>query len=163
MASGDTLFVFNPMSYEPPASGYATPDNRNGVPCLRFDDTTQECALFSAIMPNNYGSGTLSIYVHHASASGTSGTIGWVVDFQRVGMRILDVDAENWGPSQIVQAATVSPTGGQLDIVSTTMVNGTGISNTSIGELFRFRIKRDVANDTCVNDAELYAIEIREL
>jgi hypothetical protein len=49
MASGDTLLIFHPMNYEPPSSGYATPDNRNGRPCLDFDGITQECASPLAI------------------------------------------------------------------------------------------------------------------
>lgn len=163
MASGDTLVLFYAVNNEPPSSSYATPDTRNGRPCLDFDGITQETAIFSAVMPRNYSGGGVGIYIHHAATSGTTGTIGWVVDFERVGNRVLDTDVDSFGPSQIVQATTVSPTGGQIDILYTTMVDGTGINNTSAGEMFRFRIKRDVTNDNCASDAELYAVELKEL
>lgn len=163
MASGDTLLIFHPMNYEPPSSGYATPDNRNGRPCLDFDGITQECALFSFILPRTYASGGIGVYIHHAATSGTTGTIGWIVDFERVGDRQLDIDNDGFGPSQIVAAETVSGTAGEIDIVSTNMPNGSGIDYLSVGEYGRLRIKRDVSNDTCPSDAELYAIELREL
>lgn len=163
MASGDTLCIFYPMSNEPPSSGYATPDARNGRPCLDFDGISQETAQFTSVLPRNYSGGGVGIYVHHAATSGTTGTVGWVVDFERVGDRQLDIDSDSFGPSQIIGAETVSSTAGEVDIVYTTMVDGSGIDNTLAGEMFRFRIKRDVSNDTCPSDAELYAIEIREL
>lgn len=66
MASGQTLLVFTPGCNQPPATGYATPDARNAQWVLDFDDTADETALFSAVMPRHYSGGGLTV------------TIGWM-------------------------------------------------------------------------------------
>ena len=54
MASGDTLVVLNPLANEPPASGYATFDTRNGHPVLDFDPSCPQSAVFSGLLPRHY-------------------------------------------------------------------------------------------------------------
>jgi len=57
MASGNTLCTFLPTDNEPPSSNYATLDTRNAHPVLDFDDTIQEAAQFTGILPRNYRGG----------------------------------------------------------------------------------------------------------
>ena len=85
MASGNTLIVFTPNGAELPASNYATLDVRNNHPCLDFDTTTAETVYFTGVMPQSYSDATgITVYVHWAAASATSGTIGWLVALDRV-------------------------------------------------------------------------------
>jgi len=51
MASGDTLLIFQPYNNSPPSGTYATLDTRNDHPVLDFDASTNESAVFSAVMP----------------------------------------------------------------------------------------------------------------
>lgn len=161
MASGDTLILWNAINGELPQSGAAAFDVRNNRVCLDFSDITQESVCFSSIMPNNYSGSGIGVYIHHAS-SGNSGNIGWIILFERIGDRQQDIDVDGFGVSQAIGPVDVSSTAGELDIVYTNMPSS-GIDDISAGEFFRMLVKRDVSSDTSNSDAELYAIELREL
>ena len=80
MASGDTLLIFTPLHNEPPASNMATLDVRNGHPVLDFDATTNESAVFSGVMPQNYAGTTgATVYIHYAMSSAEADTVDWDV------------------------------------------------------------------------------------
>jgi hypothetical protein len=162
MASGQTLLQFFPQDNEPPAANFATLDTRNGHPCLDFDATTQEIAIFRAMLPRNYGGGGITVYLHHGASSATSGTIGWDVAFERIGDGQQDVDADGFATAQAVTPATVPGTSGLVDIVNAAISNGANIDSIAVGEMFRIRVRRDVANDTAAGDAELYMVELKE-
>ena len=161
MASGDTLCAFYPVDNEPPAANYATFDVRNGHPVLDFDQTTAEIAIFSAVLPRNYAGGGITVYVHH-STTATTGTIGWTVEFERIGDSQQDVDADSFAAAQTITAATVPATSGHVDIVNVAVTNGANMDSIAVGELFRLRVTRDVGNDDAAADAELHAVELKE-
>jgi len=161
MASGDTLVVFTPLHNEPPASNAATIDLRNQHPVLDFDTTTGESAVFSTIMPRNYAGGGVTVYVHWAASTATTGTIGWLVGFERIGTA-LDIDADSFAADNTVTAATVSGTSGIVVITNTTFTDGADMDSVAVGEAFRLKITRDVAGDSAAGDAELLAVEIKE-
>lgn len=162
MASGDTLLIFTPLGAEFPASNYATLDTRNNHPCLDFDTTTGETAYFTGVMPQNYGGGGLTVYLHWAASSATSGTIGWLIAIERIGDSQQDVDADGFASDQTVSATTVPGTSGHVDITSGAFTSGAQMDSLVAGEMFRLRVTRDVAGDNASGDAELYAVEIRE-
>ena len=162
MASGNTLLIFTPLMNEPPSSNYATLDTRNLHPVLDFDDTTQEAAIFSAVLPRHYAGGGITVYVHYSATSATSGTGGWDVSFERIGDSQQDVDSDGFATAQTVTAATVPGTSGHVDILNVAVTNGANMDSIAVGELFRLRIRRDVANDTAVGDLELHAVELKE-
>lgn len=162
MATGNTLLIFSPLANEPPATAYATLDTRNGHPCLDFDTTTAEAAVFSGVLPRHYAGGGITVYLHWAATSATTGTIGWTVEFERIGSALLDVDADSFAGAQTVTAVTVSGTAGTVLISNVAVTDGANIDSVAVGESFRIRIKRDVANDDATGDAELYAVELKE-
>lgn len=162
MASGDTIDRLFPANNEPPASNPATPDKRNGHPVLDFDDTTQEIAIFSCILPRNYAGGGITVYVHSSASSATSGTIGWDVSFERIGAAQQDVDADGFATAQTITAVTVDGTSGNVTIANVAVTNGANMDSIAVGELFRVRLRRDVANDTAAGDAEFHALELKE-
>lgn len=163
MASGNTLLVFLPANNEPPSTNYATLDTRNGHPVLNFDTTTQETAIFSGIMPQNYANTTgVTVYLHWLAASATSGTIGWDVTFENDSDGT-DLDSDSWATAQTVTAATVPGTSGVETITNVACAKGATAMDTVVaGNAFRLRIRRDVANDTAAGDAQLISVEIRE-
>lgn len=162
MASGNTLCIFMPFDNEPPASNYATLDVRNGHPCLDFDATTNESAVFSAVMPRNYSGGGVTVYLHYAMSSATSGTIDWDVAFERIGDQQLDIDSDSFADANSVDDTTVPSTCGYVDVVSVAFADGADMDSVAAGELFRIKVTRDAANDDAAGDAELYAVEIKE-
>ena len=161
MASGDTLVIFTPLHNEPPSSNAATIDLRNQHPVLDFDTTTGEAAVFSSVMPRNYAGGGVTVYIHWAASTATTGTIGWLVGFERIGTA-LDIDADSFAADNTVTAATVSGTSGIIVITNTTFTDGADMDSVAVGEAFRLKITRDVAGDSAAGDAELLAVEIKE-
>ena len=161
MASGDTLVIFTPLHNEPPSSNAATIDLRNQHPVLDFDTTTGEAAVFSSVMPRNYAGGGVTVYVHWAASTATTGTIGWLVGFEQIGTA-LDIDADSFAADNTVTAATVSGTSGIIVITNTTFTDGADMDSVAVGEAFRLKITRDVAGDSAAGDAELLAVEIKE-
>ncbi len=162
MASGDTLLIFRPGNNEQPASNPATPDRRNGHLVLDFDDTTAETAIFGSILPRHYSGGGITVYVHYAMTSAITNTCGWLVAFERVGDGQQDIDGDGFASDQTITAVTVPGTTGNVDIVNVAVSNGANMDSIAVGEYFRLRIKRDVANDTATGDAELVAVELKE-
>ena len=162
MATGNTLLVFKAFENEPPTTNPATPDLRNGHPCLDFDDTTAEGAVFSGVLPRHYAGSGITVYAHWAATSAVSGTGGWTIEIERIGDGQQDIDSDGFASAQTIVAATVPGTSGLIDIVNVAISNGANMDSLAVGESFRLRIKRDVANDTAVGDLELYKIEIKE-
>lgn len=162
MASGDTLCTFVAYQNEPPSSNYATLALRNGHPVLQFDTTTAESAIFTGIMSQNYGNTTgVTVYVTATLASAISGTLGWTVEFERMDAAN-DIDSDGFASAQTITATTVPATSGSPIVLNVAVAKGTNMDSIVAGDLFRIRIKRDVANDTASGDAELLCVEIRE-
>lgn len=162
MAINQTLAIFFPTDNEPPTSNYATLDTRNGHPVLNFDTTTQETAIFSGIMPSNYSGGGISAFVHFLAATATTGTIAWGGTFED-DLSSQDFDSDGWATEQLVAANTVPGTSGQSDVSEISCAAGSaGTDSLAALSPFRFRLRRDVANDSAAGDAQMIAIELRE-
>jgi len=163
MASGDTLLIFQPCHNEPPASNYATLDLRNLHPVLDFDDTTNESAVFSAIMPRSYAGTTgVTVYIHYSMTSAEADTVDWDVAFELIGDGDLDVDGDSFAAVNSVDNTTVPGTTGLVDIVNVTFTDGADMDSVAVGELFRIKVIRDAVSDDAAGDAELHAVEIKE-
>ena len=166
MASGDTLFIFHPYNNEPPSSNYATLGFRNLHPVLDFDDTTDEEAVFSAVMPQNYDGGGVTVYIHYSAETDITNDVVIQSAFERIGDQQQDIDSDNFAVFQSSGAITVPGTSGYVDVLLITHTNGAQMDSVAIGELFRLKIRRDADNtsgvDDVVDDIELHAIEIRE-
>ena len=162
MSAGDTLLIFTPLANEPPASNYATLDTRNNHPCLDFDATTNESAIFRGVMPRHYGGGGLTVYLHYAMSSAEADTVDWDVAIERIGDGQQDVDSDSFAAVNSVDNTTVPGTSGLVDIVSVAFTDGADMDSVAAGEMFRLKVTRDAASDDAAGDAELYAVELRE-
>ena len=162
MASGDTLLIFTPLHNEPPSTNPATLDTRNQHPVLDFDATTNEDAVFSAVMPRSYAGGGLTVYLHYAMSSATSGDVDWDVAFERIGDQQQDIDSDGFAAVNSVDNTTVPGTSGNVDIVNVTFTDGADMDSVAVGEGFRMKVTRDAASDTAAGDAELRFVEIKE-
>jgi len=162
MSSGDTLLILTSLHNEPPSSNPATLDRRNLHPVLDFDAATNESAVFSAVMPRSYGAGGITVYIHYAMSSATSGNIDWDIAFERIGDQQQDLDSDGFAAVNSVNNTTVPGTSGNVDIVTITFTNGADMDSIAVGEGFRLKITRDAASDTASGDAELLFLEIKE-
>lgn len=162
MASGDTLLVFLPADNEPPTSNYATLDLRNNHPVLDFDDTTNEDAVFSGVMPEHYAGGGITLEIGYSMSSATSGDIDWDAAFERIGDQQQDVDSDGFAAANSVDNTTVPGTSGNVDVVQITFTDGVDMDSVAAGELFRLKITRDAASDTASGDAELHFVHVME-
>ena len=163
MASGDSLLQFSALQNEPPTSNNATLDTRNSHIVLDFDATTNESAIFSGVMPQNYAGTTgVTVLIHYAMTSATSGDIDWDVEFERIGDQQLDIDGDSFATANSVDNTTVPSTSGFVDVVSVTFTDGADMDSVAAGEAFRIRVTRDAASDTATGDAELLHVEIQE-
>lgn len=163
MASGHTLLIFTPQANEPPAANYGTLDVRNGHLVIDLDDATNEAAVFKGVLPRNYGGGGLTVYLHYAMTSATSGDVVLTAAFERIGDGQQDIDSDGFASAQTV-TVTVPGTSGHVDIAAITFTDGAQIDSLAVGEAFRLKITRDAnaGGDTASGDLELLAIEIKE-
>jgi hypothetical protein len=163
MASGDFLIGFDPPGSRQTATNYATIGYRNQHDTLDFDTTTQETAFWRGVMPTNYAGGNLVVSVYWVAATATTGTIGWDATFERINAAGQDIDSDGYATAQTITAATVDATSGNVTVTSVTCTAGAaGTDSIAAGDLFRLRIRRDVANDTATGDAQLLAVIVKE-
>jgi len=148
---------------EPPAANAMTFDTRNSHPVLDADATTNESAVFSAVMPQHYAGTTgVTVYIHYSMSTATADTVDWDAAFERIGDQQLDIDGDSFAAVQSVDNTTVPGTSGLVDVVSIAFTDGAQMDSVAVGELFRLKITRDAASDDAAGDAELHAVEIRE-
>ena len=165
MASGDTLLIFTALHNEPPGTNYATFDSRNNHPCLDFDAATNESAVFRAIMPQHYAGGGVEVLLHWAASTDTTNThhCYWDAAFERIAAIDLDVDADSFADANSVDTDHCDATSGKITITTIAFTAGADMDSVAAGEMFRLKLTRDAANDDMTGDAELYAVEIREV
>lgn len=161
VASGYQLAVFTPLDNQPPATAFATLDTRNSIALLDFDDgATNEAAVFVGVIPAaaKMTSG-LKVRLFWMATSATSGDCRWGVAFEKYGT---DNDADSFDTATEAHT-TCSGTSG---IAVVTEITATTIDSLAAGDQFRLKVYRDssdTGNDTMAGDAELIAVELREV
>jgi hypothetical protein len=164
MASGETLLVFDPRNAEPVGtSNQAVFTVRNNHLGLAFDDSTVESIGFHGKLPQHYSGGGVTVYLHWAAASATSGDTYWRVYWERIGSEVQDLDSDGFASAQ-GSADTTSGTSGYVVVHSVAFTDGAQMDSTTAGDEFRIKVDRFAsdAGDTMSGDAELYCVEIRE-
>lgn len=149
--NGKLVAVLSPLSNRPPSTNYATLDTRNSIPVLEFDTTTQEAAVWGFQVPSNYPGNGLVVTFWAAADTAITGTIGFDGAFETDNG--LDLDADSFASAQTFTAATVSGTSGIATKFTLTFSNSQ-IDGLAANDAARFRLRRDVANDTAAGDAQ---------
>jgi hypothetical protein len=129
---------------------------------LDLDAASNEDAVFSGVMPQHYAGGGVTVYLHYAMSSATSGDVDWDVAFERVGDQQQDIDSDSFAAVNSVDNTTVPGTSGLVDVVSVAFTAGADMDSVAAGESFRLKVTRDAASDTATGDAELIKVELRE-
>ena len=172
MASGDTLLIFTPLHNEPPDANNATNDVRTATSgdtdhssfaVLDFDQSTDEHAEFSGIMPRNYDGGGVTITIGWSSGL-TTGNVIWNTAFKSFSDDADDMDSKAFATAQASSAVATPSAAGEIGYDTTTHTDGAQMDSVAVGEYFRLRVTRDAnnASDTLAGDAELVFVEIRE-
>ncbi len=113
-------------------------------------------------MPRSYAGGGVTVYLHYAMSSATSGDIDWDTAWERIGDQQLDIDADSFAAVNSVDTTTVPATSGLVDIVNITFTDGADMDSVAVGEAFRLQVSRDAGNDSATGDAELIRVEVKE-
>lgn len=161
MASGNTLAIFTPEADQPPSSGYMSFATRNGHLVLEATAGSTDTAIFSGVMPRNYGGGGITAYVTWCAKTATTGTIGFDITFERDN-DTADITADHWATAQTITAATVPGSTGTLKQTNVAITAGAaGTASIAAGDAFRVRVRR-LSGDTATGNAQFFALELKE-
>lgn len=164
MSSGDTLLNFEPYGGAPPGTSPAAIGVRNNHPILAFDDTTEESAYFSAVLPRAYGGSGLTVYVHWLAETATTNNVKWEGALERHQEDVDDLDADGFASGQTVEEVCASASG-EPQVSAITFTDGAQIDSIAAGEHFRLRLKRltsGLSGTNMTDDAQVIGIEIKE-
>ena len=154
-----TIARWTPDRNQPPASGFATFDTRNGILVLDFDDAATESAVFADVIPEgaSLGSGIL-VRVGFAATSATSGSVRLRAEFER---GTTDLDTDSFDTATEATVATNATSG----VLTWGEITCTNIDSIVAGDYFRCRISRvgSDGGDTMSGDMELLAVELRQV
>lgn len=155
-----TLARFTASDNQPPAGSFATLDTRNSVLVLDFDDASVESAVFVGQIPEGADlSSGISVRLYWMATSATTGNVRWRAEFEADGT---DLDSDSFDTSTEATGAANGTSG----IETLTTFTCTTIDSLAAGDRFRLRISRvgnDGTNDTMSGDAELVAVELRQV
>lgn len=168
MPTSKTLAVFDALAGRPPGSAFAQIDLRNAVVVLDFDDAAVESIDFVGVLPRGYAGRDFEIVVTWAATSATSGAVVWQVEFERHSIAdptngTHDLDANDFGTPSTNTGATAASSG---ELVRTSIsLEVSDASEPIAGESYRLRVSRAATSgsDTMTGDAELVAVELREV
>lgn len=161
MASGDLLVAWTPQANEAPAGSAATFNTRNNIPVLDFDAASDEFAVFSGVLPSNYGGGGVTVKIVWTAASATSNNTIWQAAFERMNT---DMDGDSFASAQSSAASAANGSPGVTTTATIAFTDGAQMDSLAVGEAFRLRINRDAnsASDTMTGDAEVIRVMIFE-
>ena len=173
MASGDLLCAFTPYHAELPSSNYATLDAITAAtglrPVLDFDSATDETAIFTGTMPNNYSAATgVTVKIKFAMDTTNTGTknVVWDAAFERCEDAVALGAAGNDFAAVNSVTAVVDNTANNLEASTGTITFTAGADMDSVvsGDVFRLKITRDANNgsDDATGDAQVIAVEVWE-
>ncbi len=163
MAAGDLLVDFSPQCNEPPTTGAATPDVRNGHPLLAFADDGDQAAVFTGLMPWHYSGGGITVYLTAAFSSDTDPAhcAQLEVDFERIDPAGQDLDEDGFAPAQSV-TLNVPAVSGQVTTGSVSFAPGDPIDQLGAGEMFRLRVRCNTAASSYSGQLQLLRVVLRE-
>lgn len=121
---------------------------------LDFDQSADEFAQWTIVMPDSYDGGTITAIFYWTAASGT-GTVAWNLQ----GRSYANDEAidQAWGTEQEVSDTLIAT--GDVHVTSATAAITLG-GTPAGGELVQFRVFRDVSDDTLDADAKLLMVKI---
>ncbi|WP_442483994.1 hypothetical protein [Aeoliella sp. SH292] len=168
MPTSKTLAVFDAIAGRPPGSAFAQLDLRNATVVLDFDDAAVESMDFVGVLPRGYAGRDFELVITWAATSATSGAVVWQVEFERHPIAdpthgTHDLDTNGFG-TPATSTATAPANSGEL-AQTTISLPANDADDPVAGESYRLRVSRVATSglDTMTGDAELVAVELREV
>jgi hypothetical protein len=127
---------------------------------LAYPNATAATAYFTGVVPRNYvTTGPLRAKIFWVAATATSGDVRWSVAFERLEPGGPNVDSDNFGGNELVNATTA--VNGEINaaIIPFTNVEADAIKP---GNAFRIRVRRmgGAPGDTMTGDAQVMRVVI---
>ena len=155
-----------------PVNCVATPDEANSGPVLDFDASVNEIAMFSAVMPANYGGGGLTCNLAITSTTAT-GDMSWAMFMKSITKEVDNINAVGEDPSALKVFAApnfntafdAAASAGDEAQETTGFTNGADMDSIAVNERFSVLLMRDAqdgTNDDMAADAQFEFLEIRE-
>lgn len=168
MASGDTLFIFEPKDNVPPNSAYATLDVIAAVTGLRevldfAGSSPDEVAIFESVWPSHYGGGGIDVKIHYSMDGTSTGAVEWEVSVE-VTKDNADQDATSGQNFGLVTDIADTPPGtvDQLLVTAVGAVTHANCGSPAAGDSMRLKIARDHDHATNTDDAQLQKVVVTE-
>ena len=170
MASGDTLFVFEPQNAVLPATNYATFDTFNAATGIRLvldfigsGGSADEAAMFSGVWPSHYDGGGINVVVHYSTDGTSVGAVQWEVSVE-VLQDTDDQDAggQDFGTLTDITDTPSTATANILDITAAGAISHANCGSPAVGDGMRLKIARDHDHATNTDDAQLHKIVVTE-
>jgi len=159
MASGDMLARF--MARSASAASLGRHDTRNGHDVVNCASGGTESFVAQGVL-RGYAGGGLTVKVHTALASATSGNIGISGAFERIGTA-LDLDADSFAAAQSLDDQAVPATSGLVMVSSIPFTDGAQIDSLAEGEAYRLKIAYpNATTSNAAGDRQVYAVTIEE-
>jgi hypothetical protein len=158
--STKTLSVFKPLDWETDSLTYVPETGvRNKRRVLKFEQTYNRYAMWSDIIKEGtLMSNGIDVYAWWSSDV-TVGTVGWLISIEKVSNGST-IDGDNFSSAVQIAASNV-PAAGNIKMTTANLPNYV-LSGLAAGDMFRFKIGRDVAADNAAGYAELHMVELRE-
>lgn len=144
--------AMTPRASDGAAPGTVTIGGSLTLPCLDFDQTTQEHVAFMLAMPKSWNESTIA-FIPYWTASSGSGTVSWALE----GVSLSNDDAISTSIGNDVASNDTLIATGDLHIGPQS--GAITLANTPAeGDLIALNLRRVVANDTLTGDARLLGI-----
>jgi len=171
MASGDTLFILNPIGSIPTPSNYATQDivadastPAINFPVLDFDGSTDEHADWIVTIPSQYSETTGFTFSYKYAMDGTDGN-AVEIEFRVLHIDDLDTLTGDLGiDTQTAVAITDDPaaTADNFNYSTTGALAKANFGSAAPGDYLLIRATRDVSYATNTDDLQLAEVLIKE-
>jgi hypothetical protein len=170
MASGDTIFVLEPLGSTPPGTLYATIDfiadassPASNIPVLDFDTSTSEHAEWHVTVPSNYDGGGFTISWKGGTSAANAGTLE--IEVRAIVIADATTLTGDLGIDTQTEATitdTPTATANQMNQSTTATLAHADAGSPSAGDRMIIRATRDTATDTNTGDLQLQEILILE-
>jgi len=157
-----SLLTLHPLQAVPTTSNAAVLGLRNRRPNLGFDDTTAQSAVFDFTMPRSYGGSDITVVLHSAAATATSGNAKVGVSLERIGDQQQDVDSDGFAGVNN-KVFVVPDVSGYIKQTRIRFTAGADMDSIAAGEKFRLKVTRlaDETNDDLSGDWQLFMVDLR--
>lgn len=172
MASGDTLFVLDPLGSVPPATLFATRDTISDgsapvatIPVLDFDGAQDEHADWYLTIPSHYSGDTGFTFSYKYAVDGTDAD-AVQLEFRVLQLNDLDILTGDLGidgltSADLADTPATTPIN-KLNVTSTVALAKASMSTPAAGDRIIIRVTRDFDHAANTDDLQLLEVLVKD-